>query len=54
MLTLLNGTDVRRSGIAMLISGVIWSSAAGEILGAGAGADARSSSDAITFLECDW
>ena len=31
----------------MLIPGVIWSSADGEILGAGAGGDVRSSSDAI-------
>ena len=38
----------------MLISGVIRSSADGEILGAGAGADVRSASDAITFLECEW
>ena len=32
---------------AIRISGVIWSSADGEILGAGGGGDVRSSSDAI-------
>ena len=44
---LLTGADVQSSGAAMLISGVIWSSADGEILSACAGADERSSSVAI-------
>ena len=43
----MNGADVRSSGTAVLISGIIWSSTDENILSSGAGIEVRSSIDAI-------
>ena len=51
VLILLNGAGVRSSGTATLNSGVIWSSADDEILGADAGDDdVLSSTDMNIFV----